>query len=161
MILCSNCLRAILNHGNLVVLGDRQNGIQVRGLAKQVHWNNRFHFLATTKRLLQTLGTNVVRGWINVNHDRPRAQARHASRGGEECVGRHDHLVAGANAHRLQRQHNGVGTVGATNRVLARAIRRDFFFQLVNLWSANEILAFNHLMHHGLNFITNRGVLRL
>ena len=161
MILGADGLRAILYHRNLMVLGDGQNRIQVRGLTKQVHWNNRLDFLAAPKRLLQTLGANVVRRRINVNHDRPRAQTRNTSRRGEECVGGHDHLVARTNPNRLQRQHNGVGTIGATNGVLARAIRRDFFFQLINLWSANKVLALNHLMHHGLNFIANRGVLRL
>ena len=135
MILGADGLCTILYHRNLMVLCDGQNRIQVRGLTKQVHWNNRLDFLAAPKRLLQTLGANVVRGGINVNHDRPRAQAGAGLQDRRAVSGDQARADRGADQFKQRpalvpcvRQEDqseaGVGAEAIVGRCRARSLRR-------------------------------------
>ena len=83
----------------------------------------------------------------------------HAAGGGEECKGRENHFVARTNIKRLQRKQNGVRTVGATDRMLGLAIGGNFLLKLVDLGTANEILALHDGQHRGLDLCTDSGVL--
>ena len=65
---------------------------------------------------------------LDVDRHRHAARPHHRLGGGEEGERRHQHLVAGTQAERVQRQHQRVGAVGDADAAgAAEVVRRSAF----------------------------------
>jgi hypothetical protein len=70
---------------------------------------------------------------INVGKDRDRADSNNRRGRGDECVGRHNHLIAGHDTDSSQAHLEGGGTVGASNGVFRALEGRECSLELLDL----------------------------
>ena len=160
-IFCTDRLRAVLNYGEVSSLGDCHDAVKIGGLAEEMDWHKALDLLAAAKCFFGGFRADVVRGRIDVHKHWSCAKTVDAASRCKERECRKNHFVARTNVKRLQCQQDGIGTIGATDRMFGVAIGGHFLLKLVNLGSADEVLAFHHREHSGLDLGTNSGVLGL
>ncbi len=78
---------------------------------------------------------------IDVAEDRPRADPGNGSGGRKERERRGDHLVAGADLERHQREQQRIGAGGHADAGGRAAIARNFRFERAHVLAQNELLA--------------------
>jgi hypothetical protein len=104
--------------------------------AEQVHRHDRASAIGDSRR--GVFGVEVQRRRINVRKDGRRAAAGNRLRGGVEREGGADDLVAGADPHRVEDEHDRVGAVRDTDGALDPEIRSRFLFERLDVGAADE-----------------------
>ena len=111
----AEALRTILNHVELVLLRDLHDRIHVGDHAVEMDDDDRLRALRDER--LNLLRIHEVVG-ARVAEDRERTRLHRAERGGDERVGRADHLIARADAECRERDVQGSRTVRDRDGVL-------------------------------------------
>ena len=150
--LAAEALGGVLDQIELVLLAQRFDCVIVGGEAEQVDRHHRLGeefalLLGAQDRLLQRGRVDVEGARIDVGEDRAGAGERDRLGGGEEGEGGGEHRVAGADAERLQRKHQGVGAVGAGDRVLDAAVGRQRSLELLHLGAHDVAAMVEHLVN--------------
>jgi len=121
-------LGCILDHRHVVARTGRQDRVQVRALAVEVHGDDGLGQLAGPRprgqRLLQQARIHVPRRPFAVNEGRPAAQIDDRVDAGREGEGRDQYLVARADAGQDQRQVQR-GRAGGERQCIRRADGRS------------------------------------
>ena len=98
---------------------------------------------------------------VDIREHRDRADTRDRLRGRVERERRADHLVAGTNPHRLERQHERVRPVGHPDRVRHAEILGCLALERVDLGTEDEPPRLEHRREALLQLRDQRRVLRL
>src|SRR5262249_29767535 len=96
---------------------------------------------------------------LDVDEDRPRAQAPDRAGGGKEAIRRRDDLVARPDPERHQGNQQGVGSRRDAHRMRGAAVRGELFFDRRLLRPKNESLAFEHARNRRVHFAADARVL--
>ena len=104
---------------------------------------------------------DVVGLRVDVDEDRLGAGAGDGPGGGEEGVGRGDHFVARSDPFGHQAHQQGVAAGGDGNRVRAGAIRGQLGFEVGDAGAEDALLALQHAVDGGADFVADGGVLGL
>ena len=136
LVLRADRLRAVLDHVQVVPLGDRHNRIHVGHLSVQVHGHDHLGFRCD--RGLDQAWLDVVAVWIDVHEHRHCAHPVDAAARGEEGVRRGDDFIAALDAEGHKRYQKRVGARGDADAELTLRVRGDFFFQTFDLRAADE-----------------------
>ncbi len=113
-------MRVVLDHKELVLIGNLADGLHVRALSVQMDGDNRFR--ARRDGGLDLGGVEVVGLGIGVHKHGSGAGNPDCLGGGEECVGGGDALVARANAKGEESEPERVGTAIDPDGVLQAVI---------------------------------------
>ena len=97
---------------------ERRELVERRRAAEEVHGHDRARPRRDPRG--DVLGVEVERRRVDVGEDRRRAAPRDRLGRRVERERRADHLVAGADAERVEHEHDRVGAVGDADRVRAR-----------------------------------------
>ena len=127
--------------------------------AEQVHRHDRLRPRRDPRG--DVVGIEVERDRVDVGEHRRRADARDRLRRGEEREGRADHLVAGADPHRLEGEHERIGAVRDADRVLDAEIGGRLLLKSVDLRPEDEAPRLEHFGEALLQLGDERRVLRL
>ena len=103
----------------------------------------------------------VQRDRVDVGEHRGRARAGDRLGGRVERERRADHLVAGADAHRLEREHERVGAVGDADRMGHVEVRRRLALERLDLGPEDEATRLEDLAETLFELRDERRVLRL
>ena len=90
---------------------------------------------------LHSSSGEIERLRIDVAEDRPRTDPGNRSGGRKKRERRGDHLIAGADLERHQREQQRIGSGGHADAGGRAAIARDFFLQRPHVLAKNELLA--------------------
>ena len=125
--------------------GEIEQILHRRDLPEQVYGNNRLwsagdRFLGELRFDQQVVG-------IYVHKYRHRPDATHCLGGGDEGIGRDDHLVARHDTGRAQRKFECVGTVADTDDMLDTRKICVLPLELPYRWPADECTAVEHLLN--------------
>ena len=141
-------LRGVVDHEQLLRVGDRGDRGVVGGLAEQIDRDDRLRLepeLARHRdRAGEALRIEIEAPLLHVHQHRRRADQRRDLGGGVEREGRHEHRVAGADALRHQRHQQRIGAAGAGDRVTGAAERREIGFDRVHLGAQDELAMAEH-----------------
>ena len=129
-------LACILDHGQVVALGELEDRVHVDALPEDVHGHDRARPVGD--RRLELRHVHVVGAGLDVDEDRRRTDVRDRLGGREEGERRGDDLVALADAHRRKDQEQRVGAVGTGHRVLGAAVVRHRGLEGLDLRPADE-----------------------
>ena len=146
-------LRRILDQRH-VQRGERVEG---GGPAEEVHGQQRTRARRDLRR--DVFRIDVERHRVDVGEDRRRAALRDRLRGRIEREGRADHLVAGADLERVQREDEGVRAVRDADRPAHAEIGGGFGLEGPILRPAHELLAVENLAEPQLELGDQRLVL--
>ena len=135
-------LTGILQHGQPMFLGDDTNLVHVRRLTVEVHRNNGPR--PAGDRRGQASGVEVVRLRIVIDQYGHRPHLGDRQGGGDERVGRKDHLVAGADVEGPQRQGQRVESGAHAHAVLDPAELGELLLEGAHLFTEHEGVAGQH-----------------
>ena len=121
------CLAGILDHVDPGLAREREDRIEIDGGAEQVHRD--YAAYAGVEVGGDDLGGDQMRVGVDVDQSRSRADGADRLRRGDERVGRHDHLVAGADLQRAQRQYQRLGARGDADREVGLAVGRELLLE--------------------------------
>ena len=102
----------------------------------------------------------IERTWIDIGEDRPRAEPRDGTGGGEKRIGRGDNFVPGLQVDGHQRHEQGVGSRRDPDSLGAAAVSRHFIFERRDFGAEDEVLRIRHAIDGGADLFAQRGVLR-
>jgi len=122
-----------------------------------VHRHDRARAIGDLRR--DIVGIDVERHGVDVGEDRRRAALGDRLGSCVEREGRADDLVAGADLHRVEHDHERIGAVRDTDRLLHAEIGGRFLLEGVVVRPADELAAVEHLAEAGLELGLQRGVL--
>ena len=135
-------LAAIFDERESLAAGERREGRHIRGLAVQVHRQQRRR--PARDRLLGS--SRVQREPLGIDVGKHRASARHDNRDrrvrGRER--RRDDLVSGADAERAKNQRERVGAVADADRVRRAGRGRELLLECLDLGPQHEPRAIDH-----------------
>ena len=137
-------LRRVLEHGD-AELDERPH---VERPAEEVDRDDRPRPVGDLRG--RVLEVEVERGGVDVGEDRGRAAPRDRLGRRVEGEGGADHLVAGPDAERVERDHQRVGAVGDADRPLHAERSGGLLLERPVVRAANEALTFEHLPEDGL-----------
>ena len=94
--------------------------------------------MRSRQRPLDDLGGDRRRVRVDVDQDRGRADGADRLGGGDEGVGRHDHLVAGADPERAQGELQGHRSGGEADRLFGLAVGGEVALEVLDLGAEGE-----------------------
>ena len=136
-------LGAVLQHAQAVAAGEVPQRRHVRALAEEVHGQQAAG--ARRHRHLRGGGVHQVGAGLDVREDRHRPGADDGGHGRHRRVGDGDHLVARADVQGLQRQEEGVGTVGHPDPVCALDAGGERLLEVAHLLAQDQPTGLQHL----------------
>ena len=145
--------------GRPCALGQRQNRLHLGALAVEVDRQDGLGLLADPG--LDARRVDVVGRRIDIDEYRLLRQAGNRAGGGEESVGRGDHLVAGTDAlgHEADRQRDR--SRGDGDGMRRAAVLGQFRLALGDGRAKDALLRFKHGIHRLADFLADSGVLGL
>src|SRR5438093_6105766 len=152
-------LAGILDDGDVVASGDRQDGIEIRGPAVEVHRHDCPR--ARGDRGFDALGVEVGGSGTDVHEHRPGADVGDGFGGGDEGVGRGDDLVARLHPHRQQGQMQGARARVHGHAVLDATVCSELLLEARDLLAENERRRSADAVQRGQNVLSEAVVLRL
>src|SRR5690606_29696473 len=153
-------LRGVLDERDAAFGREREQGVVVGGAAEQVDHDDRAQPRAALGGGARRRGIEAVGGRVDVGEDRAGAEPRDRPRRREEREGRADHLVAGADAERLQREQQRVGARGAADRPARLDERGQLVLEGRDLLAEHERLALEDAIDRRADLLAQGGVLR-
>ena len=139
--------------------GDRHHGPHVDAAAVEVDRDDRPGPLRDGG--LQPGHVHQQRFRVDVDKARERATACDRFGGGGEGVRDRDHLIAGTDAERPQRQLQGIRAVAAGDRLARAAVGGELSFEVAHLLPLDEVRRGEDAVDRGLDFGSKLRVLRL
>jgi hypothetical protein len=130
-----------------------------RGASEQVHRHDRLR--PPRDPCGHVLDVQVQRLRVDLREDRRGAAPRDRLRRGVERERRADHLVAGADPHRVEHEHERVGAVGDADRLGDAEVARRLLLERLHVRTEDELPGFEHLRERGLQARDEWRVLRL
>ena len=143
-------LRGVLEDGQAMGPGDRQQRIQVGRLAIEVHRDHRLG--AAGDRALHKRRIEVEARCVGLDRHRHRAAGAHGQPGGDEGVGGDDDFVARPDVHGKQRQLQRRQAVGDADGVPHAAEPREFFLEGLDFRPEDVAAAGVHPFDRGVEF---------
>ena len=104
----SNRLRSIFNNRRAEARAESIKSIHVRRLAIEMHWHNRFEFLARLRGFRGQCWAHVVCHWIDVDPHWLHSDACDCAAGCEKCIRRAKHFFTRLSTNRHQRENDRV-----------------------------------------------------
>jgi len=158
-VLRADRLCRIFQQDQTLGLAEFQQRIHVGHLTIQV--NRQHHFRPRRNHGRNLIDAQVVSERIDIDKNRPGAEARDRTGSRKEAEGSGDDLVTGADIECHQRQQQSVGTGSTTDRVARLAISSDFAFQGGDLGPHDEVLRLENTIDGLAHVVAYRGILRL
>ena len=136
---------------------DRQQGVHVGGAPEEMHGYD--GPCPSTDLALHVGWIDEVGRGVDVREDRHGAQARDGAGRREERVAREDHLVAGADVERHEREQERVAAGCARDRVGHAEGTGQFVFQIVDVGAEDEPPGVTDAVERGPDFLPQDGIL--
>ena len=152
-------LAGILDDGQVVARGDRQDGVEIRRPAVEMHRHDRPRVRGD--RGLDALGVEVGGARIDVHEQRARPDVGDGFGGGDEGVGRGDDLVARLHPRREQGQMQGARARVHGDAVLDAAVGRELLLEPRDLLAEDERGRPADAVQRGEDVLAEARVLRL
>ena len=118
------CVRAVLNHPEIVRAGDTRDFIHVRKPHRQVHWKDGPGLRCYG--LLNELGVKAISVRIDVHENRNGVQQHDGTDAAFPRVSRDDHFITRPDSRGLERNLNRYRPVGDGQAILGAVKRRKF-----------------------------------
>ena len=150
-------LGTILDDGQTMPLGDRDDPLHRRHLPEEVHHHDRAG--ARRDRGLDGLWRDVERHRIDVGEDRNAAGIVDCPGRRKEGERRGDHLVARLQVERADREQQRIGAAGAADAPAHPRHGGNRLFERRHLRAHDEGLTIDHGLHGGLHFVADGLVL--
>ena len=145
VLLCTDRLRGVFDHQQIVLTSESIDGAHVGHLPKQMHRCDRASFVGDHGFDLGDV--NVEGAGLDVDKHWRCTEAHDRADRAEERIRGGDDFIAFANAHRHHGDDQCVGTRGDANRVRGIAVLSTGVFELFNRRSEDEILGRNDVGH--------------
>src|SRR5205807_7185996 len=127
----------VFYNGNPMAASDLKNRPHFRGLAVEVHWNDRSRALADGR--LELGGIHSQRVGLDVHEHRPGARIFDCGDGGDEGEGYGDDLVPGTHPESEKREMEGARTSVDSYRMLDAAVGSELLFECLHLRTQYEL----------------------